>query len=80
MPKNKDIIISQELASILSKAVDNKIYGSVEIYFEDGEITQITQRIIKKVNRKKSNIESNPLKKVFDKGQTKHTSEKFYQS
>jgi hypothetical protein len=40
-----------ELIEILSKAVNNKIYGSVEIYFENGSITQVTQRIIKKMRK-----------------------------
>lgn len=40
---------SAELVEILSKAVSNKIYGSVEVYFENGTITQVTQRIIKKI-------------------------------
>lgn len=43
--------LSQDIANILNKAADNKMYGSVEIYFEDGTITQITQRIINKVSR-----------------------------
>ncbi|MBI2011168.1 hypothetical protein HYS91_00215 [Candidatus Daviesbacteria bacterium] len=44
---------SKELAKILSEAVNNKIYGSVEIYFESGSVTQITQRIISKINNGK---------------------------
>lgn len=39
--------------NILSKAVEGKIYGSIEIYFEDGRVTQITQRIINKVHKDK---------------------------
>lgn len=57
-------IISQELAQILTKSIENKMFGSVEIYFESGEITQITQRIIKKVDRKKDKnptIQSNTI-------------------
>lgn len=45
----KDLNISPDLTQILTKAIGEKIYGSVEIYFEEGKITQITQRIIKKV-------------------------------
>ncbi len=52
---------SKELLEILLKAVDRKIYGSVEIYFEDGKVTQITQRIISKVARKEK---TNNLKSV----------------
>lgn len=40
---------AQELFKYIQKAVDGKIYGSIEIYFEEGNITQITQRIINKV-------------------------------
>lgn len=47
---------SQDLLKIVSKAVNNKIYGSVEIYFEAGSITQITQRIINKIRQPKKNI------------------------
>ena len=48
MSKNT-IVLSADLIKILNKASDNKIYGSVEIYFEGGTITQITQRIINKI-------------------------------
>lgn len=40
-----------DLLNILAKAMDAKVYGSVEVYLEDGQITQISQRIIKKVKR-----------------------------
>lgn len=43
---------SQHLTSILNKVAEDKIYGSVEVYFEAGQITQITQRIISKVTEK----------------------------
>jgi hypothetical protein len=46
---NKDNKFSKELIEILSKSVDREIYGSVEVFFEKGRITQITQRIINKV-------------------------------
>lgn len=42
-----------ELLNILSKAVDSKMYGSIEVYLEDGQVTQITQRIIKKIKKVK---------------------------
>jgi len=47
--KNK---FSSDLVKILIKAIESKIYGSVEVYFEAGKITQITQRIINKVPSK----------------------------
>lgn len=50
MANNKNF--SQDLLSTLSKAVEDRIYGSVEVYFEDGKITQITQRTIKKLTQK----------------------------
>ena len=43
--------VLDELVIILNRIRDNKIYGSVEIFFENGEVTQITQRIINKVKK-----------------------------
>lgn len=43
-----------ELLNMLSKAIDSKTYGSIEVYLEEGQITQITQRIIKKMKKAKS--------------------------
>jgi hypothetical protein len=40
-----------DLLNILAKAMDAKVYGSVEVYLEEGQITQISQRIIKKIKR-----------------------------
>lgn len=53
--------VLDELKSIIGKIRDNKTYGSVELYFEGGEITQITQRVINKL--KKANKEE--AKKVL---------------
>lgn len=50
-PKNNP---TTDLINILSKAMDAKVYGSVEVYLEDGQITQISQRIIKKIRRSQS--------------------------
>ncbi len=44
--------LSEDLTKILQTAVSNRTYGSVEIYFEDGRITQVTQRIIRKIGNK----------------------------
>lgn len=41
---------SKHLSTIINKVAKDKIYGSVEVYFEAGQITQITQRIINKVS------------------------------
>lgn len=40
-----------DLLNILSKAMDGKVYGSIEVYLEEGQITQISQRVIKKIKR-----------------------------
>jgi hypothetical protein len=45
---------TDDLSKILSQAMKNKLYGSVEVYFEEGNVTQITQRIINKVKRPKN--------------------------
>lgn len=45
----------EDLVKILTQVVENNIYGSVEIFFEKGKVTQITQRTIKKVNHPDSN-------------------------
>ena len=37
--------------------MENNIYGSVEIFFEKGKVTQITQRIIKKVHPDDNNYD-----------------------
>lgn len=52
-------ILSEELVAILVDVVKNDIYGSVEIFFEKGKITQVTQRIIKKVNHPEDNRGNN---------------------
>lgn len=51
--------ISEKVIKLLEKIRLNKIYGSVEIYFEGGEITQVTQRIINKITKaSKKNFET----------------------
>jgi len=44
---------AKQFINILSQAVDKKIYGSIEVYFEAGRVTQVTQRIINKINHVK---------------------------
>lgn len=46
---------SSDLIKLITKWVENKLYGSIEIYFEKGRVTQFTQRIIKKMNNVSSN-------------------------
>jgi hypothetical protein len=41
--------MNKDLVNILSQASEKKIYGSVEVFFENGTITQVTQRIISKM-------------------------------
>lgn len=48
----KEVKFSRDLIKILIKSMESQIYGSVEIYFEAGQVTQITQRIINKVEKK----------------------------
>lgn len=43
-----------DLLNILSKAMDAKVYGSIEVYLEEGQITQISQRVIKKIKHSQS--------------------------
>ena len=52
-----------DLLNILSKAMDSKVYGSIEIYLEDGQITQISQRVIKKIKKAQSSSHQIKVKK-----------------
>ncbi len=45
--------LPKDLLRIVSEAIKNKIYGSVEIYFEAGNVTQITHRVINKISNPK---------------------------
>lgn len=56
----------KDLLRILTDAVKNKIYGSVEIYFEEGRMTQITQRIINKIAKKSKGSNGNIRDKSLD--------------
>ena len=47
-----------DLLNIISKAIDGRVYGSIEIYLEDGQITQISQRVIKKIKKQSTQIVS----------------------
>ncbi|NTV30488.1 DUF2292 domain-containing protein [candidate division WWE3 bacterium] len=42
--------ISSELLEAITDAIKNKSYGSVEIYIQDYQVTQITERTIKKLD------------------------------
>ncbi|MFH0936826.1 MAG: hypothetical protein V1808_00860 [Candidatus Daviesbacteria bacterium] len=58
----------EDLITILTHVVENNIYGSVEIFFEKGEVTQITQRTIKKVHHpdSHSNFDINQKQSPID--------------
>lgn len=45
--------ISEKLLLEVKEALAGLNYGSVEIYVTDGEVTQITKRLIKKTNGNK---------------------------
>lgn len=47
---------SADLIKIINEAMNDKMYGSIEVYFEAGNVTQITQRIINKVDKKTAKI------------------------
>lgn len=63
--------ISEKVIKLLEKIRQNKIYGSVEIYFEGGEITQVTQRIISKISKASKDTRENnkPVLKTNNKFQ-----------
>ncbi len=42
-------IAEEKIKKVFTNAVRDKIYGSIEIFFEEGNVTQITQRIINKL-------------------------------
>lgn len=42
--------ISSRLLREVAEAIKDKYYGSVEIYIQDSQVTQITERVIKKLN------------------------------
>lgn len=66
-----------DLLNILSKAMDANMYGSVEVYLEDGQITQITQRIIKKIKRAKPLIKTKKTSRSDDRKEDRGMSLKF---
>jgi len=44
--------VSEGLLAEIKKSLENKDYGSVEIYIESARVVQITERIIRKTNQK----------------------------
>lgn len=53
----------KDLVRILLNISKNNIYGSVEVFFENGRITQITQRIISKIRNDNNGDEREEVKK-----------------
>jgi len=45
-------ILSAALTEEIKEALDGLDYGSVEIYIQNGKVTQITKRKIKKTNHR----------------------------
>lgn len=48
--------ISPQLLSEIASSVEGKKFGSVEIYIENGVVTHITERVIKKYRPEKQNV------------------------
>lgn len=50
---------TRQFMKIVSQAFSKKMYGSIEVYFEAGKVTQVTQRIINKIHKKDQNKKEN---------------------
>lgn len=57
-------IFTKELIRILTHVAEHNIYGSVEIFFENGKVTQITQRIINKIHHRSNADNENGKPKI----------------
>lgn len=44
--------VSEQILEDIRQSIASKEYGSVEIYIESGQVVQITERTIRKTNRK----------------------------
>ena len=66
--------LARQLLKIVSEAVTKKIYGSIEVYFEAGKVTQITHRIINKIH-KKGHYTKDKVKEVRGNGDGKDRQE-----
>jgi hypothetical protein len=54
--------VSESLLTEIKNSLENKEYGSIEIYIEGGRVVQITERIIRKTNGKNESTRSEPRK------------------
>lgn len=68
-------LVSKQILKIVTQAVTKKIYGSIEIYFEAGKVTQVTQRIINKIQKKEQRKENNLNLPKHENGQPKRINE-----
>ncbi|MBI2021760.1 DUF2292 domain-containing protein [Candidatus Daviesbacteria bacterium] len=71
MANNTQKNFTSNISKLLERIKEKKIYGSIEIYFEGGEVTQITQRIINKISRAKGNTMTSKKKKTNPLSQVK---------
>jgi len=55
--------MTQTIIDEIRSIIDNLSYGSVEVIVQDGEVTQISTRIIKKTKTVTKNITSARVKK-----------------
>ena len=67
--------LTDQFLSLLKRISEKKVYGSVEIFFEEGKVTQITQRVIKKINRKDASSSANSRVSVKLATNSKHKTE-----
>jgi len=58
---DKNIILPESFYKIIKRVVANRSYGSVEIVFQSGEVTQITERTINKVGPKEKKLNGEQL-------------------
>ena len=60
----------QNIISEIKQAIENIQYGSVEVIVQDGTVTQISTRIIKKTNLKPQQTPVNEVKNLKKKVNT----------
>lgn len=48
--QSKNPVLPPALIEEIKESLEGLVYGSVEIYIQDGKVTQITKRRIKKTN------------------------------
>ncbi|MEK7561766.1 MAG: hypothetical protein AAB541_02795 [Patescibacteria group bacterium] len=63
--------ITPQLLGQIIDALKNKAYGSVEIYIENNQVTQITERTITKIRNSTASVTNNPAKTRINRFQLK---------